>query len=700
MQNCVFSCCMRFKLCNQRNFPKESESATCSRAMAEADARRLLNRAVASSPHDTVFMAEARRLAAAHPGPLLERLLTAASLDVPQTELMHKLLCRLPTLAQATAEPGAHQCDQQASAEDEPRLLGWLRETLGLASLPPTRQRALLLLLAKLVQPATDPVASKPGDCSAPRTAEAADAAGSPLADATGRADEPAMAHAAAATAPAAGAGAGAGASLPPLVTRCAMLTHVLLPLMRGWATDDSAPPEASPQLLLQATLQLLSGQALQPGGQQLGGGPPPSAKALGDAQLVGLFTSLLGLLPHRRSLESASVPLLLRCTHAAVQLLLPRVVGAARDEAASEQPAPGWFGQATRQWRELPWPVQLQAWPLLDRLECAAAAPAQKSARGTGAERLLLWLRTHARPTGRAAELLCVVVAASVPGVPAKQAMALLLPPLPPPDAAAPSPPPPPPPPPELSADVAAALARGLPRGTPMEFQLAASALLPALASRGCLPQCGGGLAPASGGGGGASSAEADRELLAVRCADALLCTMLVHQRAVRAADMDSGGGEAAREQLCFALGLAKWLGSTTQAAARPLALLQLLGLSLRAALESPPAARDRTLLVSMQLHHRLIASPHNDTAPRPEESSEDEYEDDQSEEEKEGAEAETETGGTEPSASPSEAVLNALQHGLACLRSRAAGDLRGDSDAAERAAHVATLEAMLNRI
>ena len=111
------------------------------------DARRLLNRAVAASSRDVAFVAEARRLAASHPDELLRRMLTAASLDVAQAELMHQLLCCLPDLA------------ARAPAASEPLLHVWLRGALTEPGLPPTRQRALLLLLARLSHAADDPAA-------------------------------------------------------------------------------------------------------------------------------------------------------------------------------------------------------------------------------------------------------------------------------------------------------------------------------------------------------------------------------------------------------------------------------------------------------------------------------------------------------------------------------------------------------------
>ena len=157
------------------------------------DARRLLNRAVAASSRDVAFVAEARRLAASHPDELLRRMLTAASLDVAQAALMHQLLCCIPGLT-AHAPPAG-----------EPLLHVWLRGALTEPGLPPTRQQALLLLLARLSQAADDLAAP-----AAPRTA---------------RDEEPSDAPPPPPLPP-----------LPPLLPRATLLARVLLPLTDKWA--------------------------------------------------------------------------------------------------------------------------------------------------------------------------------------------------------------------------------------------------------------------------------------------------------------------------------------------------------------------------------------------------------------------------------------------------------------------------------
>ena len=566
------------------------------------DARRLLNRAVAASSRDVAFVAEARRLAASHPDELLRRMLTAASLDVAQAELMHQLLCCLPDLV-ARAPPAG-----------EPLLHVWLRGALTEPGLPPTRQRALLLLLARLSHAADDPAAP-----AVPRTA---------------RDDEPSGAPPPPRPPP-----------LPPLLPRPTLLARVLLPLTDTWvatAAGDgtvSALPAAAappPLIVLQAILQLLSGQAAR------GGGAAASVEKrepLGDADLASLLGALLTLLRARDEMvggggggggsgeqqqQQQQDQLALQCAHAAVQLLLPRVAGAARAAAAGDA-AGAWAGAAAARWRALPWPTQLQAWPLLDRLACTADPAAAAAARGGGGARLLLWLRGAARPRpGSAEEFYCVVRAAAVPAVPAKQALILLLPGGDaPPHVRA-----------RCRADAAAALARALPRGTAQELQTAAAALLPELAARDCLPLAATDLPPlwedggGSGGGeseskgegeGGGESVEQRRERRVVLAAHGLLRVLLAHKAATAGGGAGAEGAEGAgvagtggvsaracvaRERLCFAHGAARWLAAAAPGVSSPRGTLQLLGVSLRLARESPlGAARDRVALLCMQL-------------------------------------------------------------------------------------------------
>ena len=82
--------------------------------------QRLLNRAIPSSLADAAFLAEADRLARAQPDALLRRLLTSASLDVQQVDLMCGLLHRTRALL--------GHCP---AGEETPLALGWLRELLG-----------------------------------------------------------------------------------------------------------------------------------------------------------------------------------------------------------------------------------------------------------------------------------------------------------------------------------------------------------------------------------------------------------------------------------------------------------------------------------------------------------------------------------------------------------------------------------------
>jgi hypothetical protein len=558
------------------------------------DARRLLNRAVAASSRDVAFVAEARRLAASHPDELLRRMLTAASLDVAQAELMHQLLCCLPDLT-ARAPPAG-----------EPLLHVWLRDALVEPGLPPTRQRALLLLLARLSHASDDPAA--------------------PAAFRTARDEEPSDAPAPPRPPP-----------LPPLLPRPTLLARVLLPLTDTWVatvaghgTVPALPVAAAPPplIVLQAILQLLSGQAAH------GGGAAASAEKrepLGGADLASLLSALLTLLRARDEMvgsggggggsgggnggeqqQQQQDQLALQCAHTAVQLLLPRVAGAARAAAAGDA-AGAWACAAAARWRALPWPTQLQAWPLLDRLACTADPAAAAAARGGGGARLLLWLRGAARPRpGSAEEFYCVVRAAAVPAVPAKQALVLLLPVG---DAA-----------PHVRArcraDAAAALARALPRGTAQELQTAAAALLPELAARDCLPLAATDLPPlwddgGGGGGGGQNegegesggeSAEQRRERRVVLAAHGLLRTLLVHKAATAGggAGADGGAGAGAgvgagvgvgaggaggvgtgdvsaracvaRERLCFAHGAARWLAAAAPGVSSPRGTLLLL--------------------------------------------------------------------------------------------------------------------------
>jgi len=518
--------------------------------------QRLLNRAIPSSLADAAFLAEADRLARAQPDALLRRLLTSASLDVQQVDLMCGLLHRTRALL--------GHCP---AGEETPLALGWLRELLGgAAELPGPRREALLLLLARLAERRRRPAGGE-DDARAPDAAETGEAAAA--------ADDDA-----------------------PLLSRGALLAHVVLPQLvvgRGAGADagpSAAASEARLSLALQAALQLLSGAALRVGAQQVGAQAAPSAAtdALGDAALASLLGALLELVAARGALGEECCQHLLRCAQGAVQLLLPRATAAAA--------APGaWLASAAARWEALPWRAKLQAWPLSDRLRRrAAGGGAGGGAAGGGAGgaggRLLRWLRAEARCGGALArELQCVAFAAAVPGVPAKQALSLLL------DERQPT----------AASDaprVLAALATALPRGTLAEWQLISSQLLPPLDARGLLPPP----APPSAAAPPAPPpppppavewpAEPAERLLCAS-AHALLAAFLFH-RALP--------GARAAERGCFATALGKWLVAAAAESPAPLAAAHLLGVALRSLRDAPGHAGERLYIACLQLLTRLL--------------------------------------------------------------------------------------------
>ena len=118
--------------------------------MAGLEVRRLLNRAVASSLGDEAFLVEARRLAREHGCELLQAILTNASLDVVQAQLMHGLLCRLPLLPPAQSELS----DAESASPAVELLFNTLRKLLSLAGeLSTIRTQSLLLFLGLLTMP-------------------------------------------------------------------------------------------------------------------------------------------------------------------------------------------------------------------------------------------------------------------------------------------------------------------------------------------------------------------------------------------------------------------------------------------------------------------------------------------------------------------------------------------------------------------
>ena len=530
-------------------------------------ARRLLNRAVSTSLCDATFMAEARRLADTDPDALLAAIVSSASLDVEQAELVHGLLRQLPALL-------AHRDD-----ESHPCLLHHLRVALE-QTLPSARQRAVVLFMARLTQ-ATEPSTAADGTRATEASSE----------------DE------------------------PTLVSRDALLAVVLLPLLR-W--DGSGAPGA----VLEATLQVLSARSVQLTAQQL----PTRAKErpLGTAVLAAVLGALLELLEIRGRFAVETADVLLRCTHATVQLLLPRArASAAAGAAASAEPSAAkasasWLSVAHQQWPALSWRTQLYVWPLADRM-CTSAggggggggkASRGPSARASAGARLAQWIRHAARPASAAEALCALVLAAAVPGLPVRQALPALLE-QPTTTAAAVTAPTP--------DDVVAALASGLAQGGATEWRYAASQLLPVLATRGLLPEVAPDVAlpppTASAGALPVPMPEAEADCRSVRAAHCLLLAMRTQLAShvapgamgateLAAAELGAvmGTAEAQRRALVYATGFAKWLSASAQECTDPLCAAHLLGVALRVSALAPAATAERYFVVRLHMQHRLL--------------------------------------------------------------------------------------------
>ncbi|KAL1529565.1 hypothetical protein AB1Y20_000509 [Prymnesium parvum] len=357
-----------------------------------------------------------------------------------------------------------------------------------------------------------------------------------------------------------------------PLLARAALLDHVLLPMLRHADVRSCAARGGLP---LQAILQLLSARALLPTAEQLPSRrrePPLSAASLG-----ALLSALLALLRLRTQLPHESVKLLLRCAHAAVQLLVPRAAAAARE---ADSP----LAAEERGWRALEWRLQLHTWAVADRMapRAAAAAPLAVGARFYG------WLRAVAPAETARERMASLLLAAAVPALPARQALQLCL---------AEEPPPSP-------RDVIAALAVCLPQGVVLEWQHAVSQVLPVLQRHAMLP---GSLhVPLPHG-------EAERST-ALR-AQCLLRALILHRELTRAEGGGLERGESAedtaeanaRQRACFSAGLATWVHHSAHAATEPLATAHLLGVVLRAAKEVPQDFHDRYAVLCLGLVNQL---------------------------------------------------------------------------------------------
>ena len=470
--------------------------------------RRLLNRAVASSPSDAAFLAEMGGLAASEPHALLHGCLQCATLDADQAELIYHLFVRSPSLGAFFDSP-----------DEGAMVLQCVRDDVFGATSPPARQDAVLLFAARLTQPRGK--------------REATDESGA------------------------------AAEALPPLVERDAMLMACILPLLR----HTSGAGGGALELPLRATLQLLSGRAELLTAQQLS--EAAIVRPISTDSLTALLSALLLLLERRASIAVECVHLLLRCTHASVQLLLPRA-------ASSDGAEMDGLLASCRTWEDLRWRTQMHAWPLIDRLSSRQQPPTR------AAERLVSWLQRVAQPSGRAQTLACLVVCAGAPSVPLRQALPLVLGDDTPP------------------AEVLGALACGLAQGSPTEWQHAVSKLLPALHACAALPDPTPSAAAASMT---LPMPEADVERQLVRGAHCLLRAMLaMNGHASQAVSWLQQG------RLTFASGFARWLAAAVRAANEPLAAAHVLGVAVRAASVCPAAANERYFVLRLAAKKRVL--------------------------------------------------------------------------------------------
>ena len=495
---------------------------------------------------DATFMSEFCVLAQSDPDELLAGSLKCASLAVEQAELIYGLLLRLPWMVQ-----------HGSTSVPRSHLLHLLRGMLD-QELPIPRQRALLLFMARLTQQIEHPL----NDIQDARDGQ-------------------------------------------PLVSRDLLLSVVLVPLLRQDTAQITRAQKGS--VVLEAVLQVLSGRSAQPTAQQLS--TCLKERPLGTAVLSALLGALLELLELRSQLSVETVDLLLRCSHASVQLLLPRA-------RAATLSASSWLLVAQQQWSALSWRTQLHVWPLVDRMRSIAprchsttqgpstrdpTTPEESSAEAEGAsggasarasagERLAAWLQHTLGLASVVEALVALVIAAATPGLPVRQTLLAM-----------------------LSEerfksavsgdDVVTALAVGLAQGSAAEWQHATTQLLPILLAHNLLPSW---PSPTTGKTPlPMPSTEADRRV--VRAAYGLLVAMRV-QRAAHADQGEAPNVVQQQQLLTFSTGFAKWLSTAALEVAEPLAIAYVLGIALRASAMGPDATAERYLMVRLQVQHRLL--------------------------------------------------------------------------------------------
>ena len=518
--------------------------------------RSHLNRAIATSVSDAVFLAETRRLAASSPDELIHGCIACAVLDVEQADLIHSLLCEVPDLVS--------HCANMKTAET--LLISCLRSEFAEEKLSSARDDALLLFTARLTMQ---------------------------------------------------------GASAPPLVSRDLVLDSVVTPLLES---ENHPRFTVKLPLLLRSALQLLSGRPELITAQQLPNAHESTEQVpMGTPSLATFLTALLQLLERRAALPAAATTeLLLRATHATVQLLLPRIShGSSSSSQSSEasDAAPrlvtspeASLSTCCRAWMQHSWQTQLHVWPLLDRIGSSGPRPKDgadpalgtPATRGNAGERLVHWLFEVAKPSIATQELCCLVIAAGVPGVPARQALSYLISR---PGAgragAAPSSQ-------VYQSGLHAALAVGLSCGSAREWQHAVSKLMPALNSCSLLPDP---ITPTELNHSphtepsSAPMPSAAPERMLVRSAHCLLLAMRSLHIIEGSRRVSSDPKASSRRLTIFAGGYAKWLASAVQSVKEPLSAAHLVGISLRASSLAPQCTgAERYFVVELAAQRRLV--------------------------------------------------------------------------------------------
>ena len=495
--------------------------AASSSAARLALVRKHLNRAVATSATDAEYVDETKKIAKVAPSELLHLCVECAALHDTQAILAHGLISAVPNLS-SHVEPGS----------DRNHLLCCLHDALyDVRNATSTRAHALLLFAERML---------------------------------TGT---------------------------KPLVSSNDMLEFVILPLFQivEAETESSSAMCSDKRLpvLVRAALQTLcdgstmigiaTGRTSMDQQQQKSQEQSPehnvdySMQQVGTPQLVSLLAVLLRAFERSNQLLLADVlNELLRCTHATVQLLLPR--------AAS-------LSDASHAWKGLSWRALLQVWPLIDRVG-KQTRQGQGGRRSSAAERLVSWLRQEARPPTRVHELCCLVACAMVPGLPVRQALPLVLSESNGSDGAKAL----------RYEDVAAALAIGLAQGAPAEFDHAVAKLLPALDERGLLPV----QRPTP-----ISSAERSKVKIAHALLHALQTHQLIHGQGVGQEEADFQAYHAERVRLSKSF--AKWLGQTAQDLSEPLSAAHFLGIALRGMLLCPDEEKSRFGVLRLGLQQRV---------------------------------------------------------------------------------------------